>query len=109
VSSVGYELKYNTKNEAPSTTRCNRQPTTVRHGRVAGEKERAEEGDDRWGRDVREREREASARAWLGWATLLRHVDAGASEQAGHAAGPSRRKEGKAAPNESFCFSFSKM
>jgi hypothetical protein len=28
-----------------------------RHGRIVGEKERAEEGDDRWGWDVREGER----------------------------------------------------
>jgi hypothetical protein len=38
------------------------------HGRVVGEKERAEEGDDRRGREVSEREREqarARARAQL--------------------------------------------
>jgi hypothetical protein len=36
------------------------------HGQVAGESERAEEGDDRRGQDVSVRER-ARARARLGW------------------------------------------
>jgi hypothetical protein len=49
---------------------------------------------------------ESERAALLGWAVLLGRT--GASERAGHAAGPSRRKEGKATQKESFCFSFFK-
>jgi hypothetical protein len=84
------------------------------HGRVTGE-ERAEEGDDRRGQDVSERER---ARAWLGWpagprALLGRtgadaSVSADASASMGRAVGPSQREKEESARDE-FCFSFSKM
>jgi hypothetical protein len=42
------------------------------HGRVAGEKERAEEGDDRRGQDVSERERARAGAAGLArWAVRV--------------------------------------
>jgi hypothetical protein len=60
----------------------------------AGESERErKEGDDRWDRAVSERTR------GRGWAALLGRAGAGASARAGHAAGPSRRKEGYNIPD----------
>jgi hypothetical protein len=77
----------------------------------AGESEREEVGDDRWGRAVSERERK-SARAGRprGWTALLGH--AGTSKRgrgrvaAGRSAGLSRREKGESAREKSFVFLF---
>jgi hypothetical protein len=69
----------------------------------AGESERAEKGDDRRSRDVRERER---AGARLGWAARPRN--AGASMRMGRAVGPSRREKGEGGPRRKFLFFFFK-
>jgi hypothetical protein len=90
------------------------------HAIVAGEKTRAEEGDDRRGRAVSEREREqASARgraALLGRLGLLGRVSERASERGrARARGWAARswaepkEERRSGPSGSFCFSFSKI
>jgi hypothetical protein len=61
---------------------------------TVGEKARAEEGDDRRGRDVSERERERESAT--GRAVLLGHV--GTSAWAGRAVGQSRREKGGVGP-----------
>jgi hypothetical protein len=71
----------------------------------AGESERAEVGDDRWGRAVSERERE-NARAHAGRAGTRERGRGRVA--AGRSAGPSRRKEGESAREESFIFLFQK-